>query len=105
MSLLPMEIINTILSYQGKEYYWDRFTQQWRIRFIRKYLDEKFSYLFKSISHNNFTATYEVFEIIFIRNNVMITYLNHYGKFLDKYHMIVVYMQNADGMYYSYNLS
>ncbi len=59
---MPMEIINTILSYDEKEYYWNRFTKQWRIRFIRKYLDSKFAYLFENISTTNDinSYTYEI---------------------------------------------
>jgi hypothetical protein len=53
MSQLPMEIINTILNYHQKEYYWNRFVKRWHIRFIRIYLDEKFSYLFEQISTIN----------------------------------------------------
>jgi hypothetical protein len=57
---LPVEIINTILSYHRKEYYWNRFVKRWHIRFIRKYLDEKFSYLFEQVSTRNLPESFSV---------------------------------------------
>jgi hypothetical protein len=42
--LMPMEIINTILSYHEKEYYYNKYTKQLHIRFTQKYVDSILSF-------------------------------------------------------------
>ena len=37
---LPLEIIHYILSFQKKEYYWNKYTKHLHIRFQKNYFDE-----------------------------------------------------------------
>jgi hypothetical protein len=47
--MLPIHIIDTIMSFNGREFYWNKYTKETRIRFIRNQFENKLSYLFRSI--------------------------------------------------------
>jgi hypothetical protein len=47
--MLPIHIIDIIMSFNGKEFYWNKYTKETRIRFIRSQFENKLSYLFRDI--------------------------------------------------------
>jgi hypothetical protein len=81
MSTLPIEMINTILSYAEKEYYWNKFVKQWRIRFIKTYMDSKLGFSEMTFSHAPYLITphsrpYEKYTIKFCRSERSIEFVS-----------------------------
>jgi hypothetical protein len=81
MSTLPIEMINTILSYMEKEYYWNKFVKQWRIRFIKTYMDSKLGFSEMTFSHTPYLITpharpYEKYTIKFRRSERSILFVS-----------------------------
>ena len=51
---LPRDVVNYILGFHEKEFYWDKFSKTLRIRFIQNFMDDKLSYLFSDITSQDY---------------------------------------------------
>jgi hypothetical protein len=82
---LPIEIVNCILSFNDKEFYWNKYTKQRHIRIKQKYMEDTFSYLFKNMK-----------KARLFTNDLFIT--NFHNSILKVYQFVARTLSDYEGM-------